>query len=134
MSRYLAVALGLALSGALLLLYATLPLRGNAQAADVTYGERLFTAKGCASCHIHGAIAGSGQFSGGWLPAVPGSNTGFTGSAPDLTHYPVDPDFLRRWLQDPRSVRPQTPMPNLGLQPAEIAALIAFLQGGAAAR
>lgn len=38
-----------------------------------------------------------------------------------------DAVFLRRWLSDPSAVKPGTDMPTLGLQPAEIDALIAFL-------
>jgi hypothetical protein len=55
---------------------------------------------------------------------------------PDLLHGPgaarpdavsERPDFLRSWLKDPRAVRPNTQMPDLGLKQAEIEALIAFL-------
>ena len=86
-------------------------------AADIAYGRQLFQAKGCASCHQHGAVAGSGQFSGG-----PG------GAAPVLTAYPGDPAYLRAWLHDPKALKPATTMPNLGLSDAEITALIAFLK------
>ncbi len=41
------------------------------------------------------------------------------GSPPDA------PD--RRWLRDPRAVKPTTAMPNLDLSDGEIADLIAFL-------
>ena len=90
---------------------------GAPTAADIAYGRQLFQAKGCASCHQHGAVAGSGQFSGG-----PG------GAAPVLTAYPGDPAYLRAWLHDPKALKPATTMPNLSLSDAEITALIAFLK------
>jgi cytochrome c2 len=91
-------------------------------AADVAYGRDLFQAKGCASCHQHGAVAGSGQFSAGWT----------NGSAPVLTTYPADPTDLRAWLHDPQAIKPATLMPNLGLSDTEITALIAFLKSAPA--
>src|SRR5262245_12287567 len=80
---------------------------------DVQYGRALFSAKGCATCHHHGAIPGSGQIGGS--------------DVPDLTNYTVNADFVRTWLKDPRAIRPNTWMPNLELKQDEIEALIAFL-------
>ncbi|MCB8987483.1 MAG: hypothetical protein H6661_07005 [Ardenticatenaceae bacterium] len=37
------------------------------------------------------------------------------------------PDYLRLWLHDPASVKPETVMPNLGLSSDEIETLIQFL-------
>jgi cytochrome c oxidase subunit 2 len=79
---------------------------------DAEYGRALFSAKGCITCHHHAAVAGSDPYTMG---------------NPDLTHYRPDPEFLRRWLKNPRAIRPGTEMPTLGLQPDEIEALIAFL-------
>ena len=90
-------------------------------ARDAAYGLALFKAKGCASCHQHAAVAGSGKFSGG-----PG------GLAPILTGYPGDPAYARAWLRDPKAIKPATGMPNLNLSAAEIEALVAFLKAGAA--
>lgn len=73
-------------------------------------GAALFRAKGCVVCHRHDALDAIGNI------------------GPDLTHYEPEPAFLRRWLRDPAAVRPETQMPNLQLQGAEIDALIAFLQ------
>jgi mono/diheme cytochrome c family protein len=96
---------------------------GGPTAAD---GKALFLAKGCATCHQHAAVQTSYRVSIG----------------PDLTNYTNSPEFLRRWLADPQSVRPQTApafgpsnvMPNLHLGPDEIEALIAFLNGNAGGR
>lgn len=89
------------------------------QASQVARGKALFAAKGCAQCHAHAAIAGSGQFAGGYGAA----------GAPDLTQHPRDQAYLRRWLADPAALKPNTDMPDLGLSDEEITALVAFLNG-----
>ena len=85
----------------------------TAMTTDVAYGRALFSAKGCVTCHHHGAIPGSGQLGGS--------------DVPDLTNYTVNVEFLRTWLKDPRAIRPNTWMPNLELKKDEIEALIVFL-------
>jgi len=89
-----------------------LPTSAVASQSDAEYGRALFSAKGCVTCHHHAAVAGSDPYTMG---------------NPDLTHYRPDPEFLRRWLKNPRAIRPATEMPTLGLQQDEIEALIAFL-------
>lgn len=91
----------------------SLPAIGSSDALD---GKALFSAKGCAQCHHHSAVAGSGKFAGAYGATVP-----------DLTTYRRDKEFLRRWLKDPSAVKPGTEMPTLGLSDAEIEALITFL-------
>lgn len=85
--------------------------------SDAERGRRLFVAKGCVTCHVHGDVAGSGRVAVG----------------PELTALRFDPDYLRRFLSNP-SIKPPLPgtnmqMPNLGLKPPEIAALTAFING-----
>ena len=111
--------------GLALLLWSFLPMGTNAPAtapatmstavaADASRGRALFAAKGCATCHINTrASEARGECCGG--------------VGPDLTNYTNDPAFLRRWLADPPAVRPGANMPDLNLSPAEIEALIAFL-------
>jgi cytochrome c oxidase subunit 2 len=95
----------------------TQPSQGIAPAAqsesEADYGQALFSAKGCASCHHHAAVAASGLGEGS--------------SFPDLTTYRWTADYLRTWLKDPAAIKPATDMPNLGLKRDEIEALIAFL-------
>jgi hypothetical protein len=80
-------------------------------------GRRLFVAKGCVTCHMHGDVAGSGVVQVG----------------PELTALRLPADFLQKFLADPSilPVAQQTNggMPNLDLKPAEITALVAFLGG-----
>ncbi len=78
-----------------------------------THGKAVFQAKGCASCHVHQAVATSRNF--GYL------------AGPDLSNYRADPAYLQHWLSDPQAVKPTTTMPNLNLSDDEITALIAFL-------
>lgn len=86
--------------------------------ADADRGQRLFLAKGCVTCHVHREVPAEGVAYG-----------------PDLSgrHFPAD--YLAQFLADPAKVlkaRGSTKtMPNLELRPAEIAALVAFLNQGA---
>lgn len=86
--------------------------------SDSERGRRLFVAKGCVSCHLHRAVAGSGTFAVG----------------PELTERPLEREYLARYLADP-SISPSNrsrgdgAMPDLDLDQAEIGALVAFLGG-----
>jgi cytochrome c2 len=93
----------------------TPPAQGAAppSMSDADYGQALFSAKGCAICHQHAAVAGSGFGPDSDIPA--------------LTPYRWTEDYLRTWLKDPAAIKPATQMPNLGLKRDEIEALIAFL-------
>jgi cytochrome c2 len=86
--------------------------RPVSQAGAAELGRSLFIAKGCVVCHRHEAVAGVSDWGG---------------IGPDLTNPYFDPAFLRRWLNDPSSVRPGTFMPTLGLNSHEIESLIAFI-------
>jgi mono/diheme cytochrome c family protein len=80
-------------------------------------GRRLFVAKGCIECHLHGDVAGSGVVQVG----------------PELTALRLPSDFLEKFLADPTILPPAQQsnggMPTLDLKPAEITALVAFLSG-----
>ena len=77
-------------------------------------GQRLFVAKGCVTCHVHGAVEGFGSLTVG----------------PTLTAKRYQTDYLAKLLADPSTARTpgqQNIMPNLGLRSAEIVALVAFI-------
>ncbi|HKC41456.1 MAG TPA: cytochrome c [Gemmatimonadales bacterium] len=74
-------------------------------------GLRLFVAKGCLTCHLHGEVKGSGVVAVG----------------PELTNRRLAPEYLQRFLADPSMIGSANRMPNLNLKQTEIAALIAFL-------
>jgi cytochrome c2 len=84
-----------------------------APTAQQQLGENLFIAKGCVTCHNNSRVRYEGNI--------------MIGAGPDMTHYGADPDYLRSWLKDPSSIKPNTMMPNLDLKQEEIEALIAFL-------
>jgi mono/diheme cytochrome c family protein len=74
--------------------------------AESERGRRLFVAKGCLTCHVHGDVEGSGTVAVG----------------PDLTARRLAPDYLRQFLANQTAK-----MPSLDLKPQEIAALSAFI-------
>ncbi|HSJ09312.1 MAG TPA: c-type cytochrome, partial [Longimicrobiales bacterium] len=77
-------------------------------------GRHLFVTKGCLTCHTHAAVPGSGV----------------ADIAPALTARTYDAAWLARYLADPSIRAPMNPvrrMPDLDLKPAEVAALVAFI-------
>jgi cytochrome c2 len=96
------------------------PLRvvaANAAAPTIAQYDRglqLFTAKGCVTCHTHQLTKDFASVKAG--PDL--SEPKF--AAPYLTRFLANPAIKTDWKNGNR-------MPNLGLKPAEISALIAFL-------
>ena len=91
--------------------------RPPAPPSDYERGRRLFVGKGCIGCHTReeGGLKG-------------GETIG-----PMLTGKRWQAEFLARFLANPAANPTNTGtfrMPNLGLKPAEISALTAFLNGG----
>jgi mono/diheme cytochrome c family protein len=82
--------------------------------AQAERGRQLFVAKGCVGCHVRAeGDVGSGESIG-----------------PALTGKRYQAEFLSRFLANPAANATNTGtfrMPNLGLQAAEIAALVAFV-------
>jgi mono/diheme cytochrome c family protein len=78
-------------------------------------GQRLFIAKGCVVCHNHEAVAEARKNFDGFEVG------------PNLTHFSTSADYLAKWLDDPKAVKPQTEMPKLDLSDEEIGALAAFI-------
>jgi cytochrome c oxidase subunit 2 len=109
----------LALAALATLLLAVAACSGNASGPPATatvspveHGRALFRNKGCVTCHQNDRVEGK---------------TGLLQVGPNLTNYHNDPEFLRAWLDNPRALKPETPMPDLGLTTTEIEDLIAFL-------
>ncbi|MGQ0563009.1 MAG: c-type cytochrome [Gemmatimonadota bacterium] len=77
-------------------------------------GQRLFAARSCVSCHVHARVPESGYYDFG----------------PELTTRRFPREYLEQFLANP-DVKPIAPgsmrMPNPRLEPAEIDALIAFI-------
>lgn len=75
-------------------------------------GRRLFVAKGCVTCHLHGDV----------------KTTNGTPWAPELTGRRYPADYLKQFLADPAlAARRPVQMPDLSLKQPEIAALVAFI-------
>lgn len=88
------------------------PLDGDAEA-----GAALFASTGCTGCHLLDAGATRASVP---LERLRGPNLARTGDK-------VRASWLYAWLIDPRSHRPDTPMPSLRLSAGEAADLTAFL-------
>lgn len=84
----------------------------SAAIAPEQMGEALFVAKGCIQCHQNGNVT------------MTANNFAF---GPNLTYYNGSPEYLRLWLADPSSVKPETQMPDLGLSQADIETLVTFV-------
>jgi mono/diheme cytochrome c family protein len=89
------------------------PLHAPPPLAPPERGRRLFAAKGCVTCHVHGGVEIVGELQ----------------MAPDLTERRFPADYLAKFLANPSIKTPTMDlrMPNLGLKQAEIASLVAFI-------
>ncbi|HET9424434.1 MAG TPA: c-type cytochrome [Gemmatimonadaceae bacterium] len=77
-------------------------------------GHQLYLAKGCATCHSHAAT----------------KDVESVRQGPDLTEPKFAASYLARFLADPsikKDWKSEARMPNLALKPAEVTALVAFL-------
>jgi cytochrome c2 len=75
----------------------------------VSTGKSVIAKYACRECHL---IGGEGQAKGPNLDGVTDR---------------LDPVSLRLWLQDPRSIKWNTPMPNFQLSDPEIEAILSYL-------
>lgn len=97
----------------------------SARAPDVSDGQRargkaLLAAYGCTACHsIKGLQAGAGA-AGPPLEHVAG-NSYIAGILPN------NAAAMTRWIVAPRRISPGTAMPDLGVQPDEARAMVAYL-------
>lgn len=99
---------------ALLPIPAVTPSTAVVAEAPPEIGRRLFVAKGCVGCHVHGDVTG-----------YPAMKVG-----PELTPKRYQAEYLARLLADPSIARTpgqQNRMPDLELKATEIASLVAFI-------
>jgi cytochrome c2 len=86
--------------------------------AAVARGKAIFLSSvGCALCHTINGLSSGDQ----------GPNLTHIASQP-YDSLPNDPAFLRRWITNPQAIKPGTIMPDLGLSPAQVNDLVAFLE------
>jgi cbb3-type cytochrome oxidase cytochrome c subunit len=84
-------------------------------AGDAENGKKLFTVRGCLGCHEVSGIEGSGHDWSNFGPALDGA----AGK--------LKPEWIFAWIQDPKSMWPETKMPDLRLTPEEAADVTAYL-------
>ena len=91
--------------------------------ASPEQGKEIFERVGCQGCHTMRAV---------FEEKEPRTFFTLTGRdiAPDLSNVAMkikDPEWVFRWLKNPKAIRPSTRMPNLRLTDEEASALTAFL-------
>lgn len=98
-------------------------------------GQELFTSQTCVGCHAIDGYPSGGVAGGAVVPENEQARIG-----PNLTHFAgrdtfaggiydaQSDDDLTAWLTNPQAQKPGSQMPNLGLEPDEIADLIAYLR------
>jgi hypothetical protein len=87
----------------------------------VEWGRHLFVAKGCGMCHVNGDV-----------PEFAAANR-VIAAGPELTGRRLEAAYVRQRLTHPESLPKigDSPvrMPNLGLAPSEVEALVALVSG-----
>lgn len=93
--------------------------------ASIQQGEALFSSKGCVACHLFGARRLAGMDKDAFTP----SPHSMKALAPDLRHTRdrFQQGVLVRWIMDPQAIKPDSPMPRLGVTLPEAQALAAFI-------
>ncbi len=84
----------------------------------------MFQSKGCIACHVAPGVPGASGTIGPNLTGI--ANT--TRRRELAGAIPNTPENLRRWVQDPQSVKPGTMMPKLGLSDKEADDIVALLE------
>lgn len=87
---------------------------------DPKQGQRLMAQYQCAACHEIPEVPGAHGNAGPPLEGF-GRRSYIAGGIPNL------PDELIRWLDNPQAVKPGSPMPDLGVSPAEARHMAAYL-------
>jgi cytochrome c oxidase subunit 2 len=87
----------------------------------VTAGQRIFETTSCINCHTVAGTAANGRF-GPDLTHLMSRDTIASGAVPNT------PANLRRWIQDPSSLKPGCKMPAMELSDQDIAAVTAYME------
>ncbi|MEW6371018.1 MAG: c-type cytochrome [Pseudomonadota bacterium] len=87
---------------------------------DPRQGQRLMAQYQCAACHEIPEVPGAHGNAGPPLASF-GRRSYIAGGIPNL------PDELIRWLDNPQAVKPGSPMPDVGVSPAEARHMAAYL-------
>lgn len=87
---------------------------------DPAQGQRLMAQYQCTACHAIPAVPGAAGNTGPPLAGF-GRRSYIAGGIPNT------PAALARWLDNPQALKPGTPMPDLGVSPAEARHMAAYL-------
>jgi cytochrome c oxidase subunit 2 len=91
------------------------------QDAEATTGRRVFERTACLNCHAIDGTNGNGRF-GPDLTHLMSRRTIASGAAEN------NPQNLRRWIEDPDSIKPGSLMPAMKLSDSELDALVGYLE------
>lgn len=87
----------------------------------VPEGQKIFERTACINCHAVAGTAANGRF-GPDLTHLMSRDTIASGAAPNT------PANLRRWIQNPDSIKPGSKMPAMGLNDPELDAVTQYLE------
>jgi len=95
--------------------------RPAARDERVAAGRRVFETTACINCHAVGGTPANGRY-GPDLTHLMSRSTIASGAAPNT------PENLRRWIDDPATIKPGSLMPAMKLPDADLEALVAYMQ------
>jgi cytochrome c len=90
-------------------------------AGNPELGRELIVARGCGGCHTVPGVTGANGVVGPRL-----NNTALRSTLAG-EEIPNSPDVMARWILDPPSVKPGTPMPRVGVTEQEAQDITAYL-------
>ena len=89
--------------------------------AGAIAGRRVFEGDACMNCHRVDRTSADGHF-GPDLTHLMSRDTIASGAAPNT------PENLRRWIQDPGTIKPGSKMPAMGLSGPDLMAVTSYLE------
>ena len=87
----------------------------------ISEGQKIFERTACINCHAVGGTAANGRF-GPDLTHLMSRDTIASGAAQNTSAN------LRRWIQDPNTIKPGSKMPAMGLSDPELDAVTEYLE------
>src|SRR5580658_4202107 len=87
----------------------------------ISEGQKIFGRTACINCHAVDGIAANGRF-GPDLTHLMSRETIASGAAPNT------PANLRRWIQDPNTIKPGSKMPAMGLSDPDLDKVTQYLE------
>ena len=84
-------------------------------------GQTIFERTACINCHTVAGTVANGRF-GPDLTHLMSRDTIASGAAPNT------PENLRRWIQDPGTIKPGSKMPAMGLSGPDLMAVTSYLE------